>query len=303
LKAKAAELYHVSQHFAHGNCKERKSRKQDKARRNDIQGAKSLTHCFEELRLGPMLSGLRLIRTAVCALLFGGGTCMCFQTSIPALSYGSSLSYRRHAAILTRHAATEDDLRALAEKLKQSMNSLKGFDDLEPENKRAKLQHFMDLTGTKDKVVAEAKLENYGWNVEQAAKDGKTYSPKKAVPEKKKDKNIRVAIAKAAVERGAFLPTAKTPVSRCDYVCRIEVSKNGRGGKTVTVINGLEILPVEDKKALLKKLKSAVAGGGNIGDNGNLEVQGEHAETLHKIMVAEGFTDCKISGGIPKKKK
>ena len=247
-----------------------------------------------------MLSGLRLIRTAICAVLFGGSTCMCFQTSIPALSDGSPFSYR---GCLTRHAATEDDLRALAEKLKQSMNSLKGFDDLEPENKRAKVQHFMDLTGTKDKVAAEAKLENYGWNAEQAAKDGKTYAPKKAVPEKKNDKNIRVAIAKAAVERGALLPTAKTPVSRCDYVCRIEVSKNGRGGKTVTVINGLEILPVEDKKALLKKLKSAVAGGGNIGDNGNLEVQGEHAETLHKIMVAEGFTDCKISGGIPKKKR
>ena len=46
------------------------------------------------------------------------------------------------------------------------------------------------------------------------------------------------------------------------------------------MVDGLQQLPVEDKKQLLKKLKNAVAGGGNIADNGNIEVQGEHADTV-----------------------
>ncbi len=199
--------------------------------------------------------------------------------------------------------AADNDLQSLADRLKQGMNSWKDFDEPEPEAKRAKVQHFLDITGTKDAVAAEAKLERFGWNVDQAAKDGKTYVQKmEAVLNKKGAKKVKVAIAKAAIERSAPLPP-KAPASRDGYVCRIEVSKQGRGGKTVTVVHGIELFPVEDKKALLKKLKVAVAGGGKVSDSGGLEVQGEHAETLLKIMVAEGFTNCKISGGIPKKKK
>jgi len=36
---------------------------------------------------------------------------------------------------------------------------------------------------------------------------------------------------------------------------------------------------------------------------GKLELQGEHAETILKILIAEGFSDSKIAGGIPQKKK
>ena len=199
--------------------------------------------------------------------------------------------------------AEHKDLQSMAERLKQGMNSFKDFDEPEAETKRAKVQHFLDVTGTKDRGKAEAKLEKFGWNVEQAVKDGRTYNQKMAnVLKKKGVKKVKVAIAKTAVERNAPPPT-KAPASRGDYACRVEVTKNGRRGKTVTIINGLELLPVDDKKALLKVMKNAVAGGGNMSDNGSLEVQGEHAETILKIMVAEGFTNCKISGGIPKKKK
>ena len=58
----------------------------------------------------------------------------------------------------------------------------------------------------------------------------------------------------------------------------------------MTTVNGLELLPIEDKKTLLKALKNAVAGGGSISDSGGLEVQGEHAETVVKILKAQGFT-------------
>ena len=120
-------------------------------------------------------------------------------------------------------------------------------------------------------------------------------------PGKRGGKKAKVAIAQAATARGA--PLQKAPAAKSECRCRIEVSKGGRGGKTVTVITGLGVLTLEDRKALLKKIKNAVAGGGKISNDGSLEVQGEHANTVLEILVAEGFTDSKISGGIPKKKK
>lgn len=212
---------------------------------------------------------------------------------------GSARHQLRGCALSRGHRAltAHDDLQSLAEKLKQGLNSFKDFDDPEPETKRAKVQHYLDVTGSKDKAAAEATLEKYGYQVEAALKDGKTA----VVANKRGGKKKKIAIGKAAVERGA--QPSQAPASRSDFVCRVEASKNGRGGKTVTTVNGLELLPIEDKKTLLKALKNAVAGGGSISDSGGLEVQGEHAETVVKILKAQGFTNCKIAGGIPKKKR
>ena len=115
-----------------------------------------------------------------------------------------------------------------------------------------------------------------------------------AVLNKKGVKKVKLGIAKAAVKAAARPPAV--PASRGGYACRVSVSKQGRAGKTVTVVTGLEVLPDDEKKALLTRLKNVVAGGG-------LEVQGEHADTVCKLLVAEGFTNSKVSGGIPKRKK
>ena len=48
-------------------------------------------------------------------------------------------------------------------------------------------------------------------------------------------KKVKVAVAKAAVARGSA-PSAKAPASRDQYQCRVEVSANGRGGKTGSVL-------------------------------------------------------------------
>lgn len=234
----------------------------------------------------------RILLVTLALLSLRSATCW-----IPVHNHIDHVRLRRVVCIF----AADKDLQSLAERLKQGMNSFKDFDDLEAETKRARLQHFLDITGTKDKVKAEEKLEKFGWDVDQAIKDGKTYTQKMAaVLNKKGVKKMKVAIAQAAVERSASPPPK---ASRGEYVCRIEVSKNGRGGKTVTTISGVEQLLVDDKKALLKILKNAVAGGGNIAGSGGLEVQGEHAETVRQVLIGEGFTNCKISGGIPKKKK
>ena len=67
-----------------------------------------------------------------------------------------------------------------------------------------------------------------------------------------------------------------------------------RGGKTVTVITGLD--PVAfDLKALLKELKSTCAAGGAVVDE-SVEIQGDHRERIVELMKARGFA-AKAAGG------
>ena len=75
---------------------------------------------------------------------------------------------------------------------------------------------------------------------------------------------------------------------------RIRRESKGRGGKTVSIIDGL---PLDEKslKVLMKKLKGALGTGGAV-KNGSLEIQGEHREKLLLLLEKEGFK-AKISGG------
>ena len=80
-------------------------------------------------------------------------------------------------------------------------------------------------------------------------------------PTKKGGKKAKVAVAKAATTRGQA-PPPSAPSSRGDYKCRVEVTRNGRAGKTVTMVVGLGLMAKDEQKTLLKKMKNAVAGGG-----------------------------------------
>ncbi len=75
---------------------------------------------------------------------------------------------------------------------------------------------------------------------------------------------------------------------------RIQATRAGRKGKTVTVVTGLQHNP-ESMSKLLKKLKAQCGTGGTIKDN-NLEIQGEHKQKLLDIMTKLGYK-AKISGG------
>lgn len=76
-------------------------------------------------------------------------------------------------------------------------------------------------------------------------------------------------------------------------VCIRRESK-GRGGKVVSIIDGLP-LDQTDLKALLKKLKGKLGTGGAV-KQGVLEIQGEHREKLLELLAAEGYK-AKLSGG------
>lgn len=71
-------------------------------------------------------------------------------------------------------------------------------------------------------------------------------------------------------------------------VAKLRVEKSGRGGKTVTVIDGLprnqELL-----KKLAKELKQACGTGGTTGQT-HVEIQGDQRESIRALLVTKGWT-------------
>lgn len=75
---------------------------------------------------------------------------------------------------------------------------------------------------------------------------------------------------------------------------RIQATRAGKKGKTVTIITGFQHKP-ETLTKLLKKLKSQCGTGGTVKDN-NLEIQGDHKQKLLEVVTKLGYK-AKISGG------
>ena len=92
----------------------------------------------------------------------------------------------------------------------------------------------------------------------------------------------------AALERGV----QELPPNQQDL--RVQASRKGRKGKTVTVISGFQLKP-ESLTALAKQLKAQCGSGGTAKDN-TIEIQGDHAQKLVGILVEKGYR-AKVSGG------
>ena len=75
---------------------------------------------------------------------------------------------------------------------------------------------------------------------------------------------------------------------------RVQTSRKGRKGKSVTIITGF-VHNAETLEALAKKLKSQCGSGGTVKGN-SIEIQGEHATKLVSLLVDKGYK-AKISGG------
>ena len=75
---------------------------------------------------------------------------------------------------------------------------------------------------------------------------------------------------------------------------RIQATRSGRKGKTVTVLSGFQHKP-ETLAKLLKKLKSQCGSGGTVKEQ-NLEIQGDHKQKLLETLSKLGYK-AKISGG------
>jgi translation initiation factor 1 len=75
---------------------------------------------------------------------------------------------------------------------------------------------------------------------------------------------------------------------------RIQASRKGRKGKTVTVISGFAASP-ETLASLVKQLKNYCGAGGTVKDN-EIEIQGDCAQKILQFLAKLGYK-AKISGG------
>lgn len=77
-----------------------------------------------------------------------------------------------------------------------------------------------------------------------------------------------------------------------DGIVRVSRQSKGRGGKTVTVIDGL---PTDQLKVICKKLKGLCAGGGAVKEF-SVEIQGDHRDKIIDYLRKQGF-EVKAAGG------
>lgn len=111
-----------------------------------------------------------------------------------------------------------------------------------------------------------------------------------------------------STESGQICPECQKPVSECickkkpktrmktkpDGIIRIRREVKGRKGKTVSVIYGFQ-LDQNNLKTLAKQLKQRCGTGGSVKDD-MVIIQGDHRETLMKLLKAQGHK-VKLSGG------
>ena len=108
-----------------------------------------------------------------------------------------------------------------------------------------------------------------------------------------------------STDSGRMCPACRQPVSECrcktsapapagEGIVRIGRETGGRGGKTVTIVRGLQM----DDAALTtlaRRLKAVCGTGGTVKD-GVLELQGDHRDTLMALLSKEGMR-VKRAGG------
>lgn len=89
------------------------------------------------------------------------------------------------------------------------------------------------------------------------------------------------------------LPSEKD-LNPSDHALKIELQKNKRGGKTVSIIVELPFNPKYFQK-MTKKLKNSLGTGGSF-KNDSIEIQGDHRDKIKEFLTDLGFK-VKLSGG------
>ena len=88
-------------------------------------------------------------------------------------------------------------------------------------------------------------------------------------------------------------PTGQA-TKKSDGIVRVMRDRKGRGGKTVTVINGVTGSEAE-LTTLAQQLKKLCGSGGSVKD-GNIEIQGDHCEKVMAKLTEMGYK-VKRAGG------
>ena len=107
---------------------------------------------------------------------------------------------------------------------------------------------------------------------------------------------------------GVSLPSQKLPVGEVPAKAvpaaaaqknrgRVDIlrEKNGRGGKTVTVVTGFVGIGLPEKEQLAKKMQKACGAGGTVKD-GRIEIQGDKRDEVARILTEAGFRPVMAGG-------
>ena len=94
---------------------------------------------------------------------------------------------------------------------------------------------------------------------------------------------------------GRVAPARDKPAApRGDGIVRVRRETGGRGGKTVTTIQGVPA-PEAKLKDLTGELKRLCGTGGTLKD-GTIEIQGDHRDRIVAALTQRGYT-VKLAGG------
>lgn len=104
----------------------------------------------------------------------------------------------------------------------------------------------------------------------------------------------RTVYSEFATQRSAATERAVPDLPPNKQSLKVEVSRKGRGGKTVTIISGFQHRP-DTLKTLAKKLKAQCGTGGTAKES-TIEIQGDQADTVLAALQKAGYT-AKRSGG------
>jgi translation initiation factor 1 len=78
---------------------------------------------------------------------------------------------------------------------------------------------------------------------------------------------------------------------------RVDVTRGtgGRGGKTVTVVDGFVGIGLPEKEALVRKMRVACGCGGTVKE-GRIEIQGDQRGTVFRVLAEAGFRPVAAGG-------
>ena len=82
---------------------------------------------------------------------------------------------------------------------------------------------------------------------------------------------------------------------------RVGVTRAGKKGKTVTVVDGFDPGGPDAAADVLKKFKRVLGAGGSLASNGAMSFQGDRAATLVEMLHAMGYKRAKQTGGLGNK--
>ena len=110
-----------------------------------------------------------------------------------------------------------------------------------------------------------------------------------------------------STDQGKICPNCGKPVQKCDCkkktaylpmkrdgIIRLRIERKGRGGKSVTLVEGLPV-DVDLLKVIIKDLKHLCGAGGSI-KKGIIEIQGDVRDTAMKLLEEKGYVVKKAGG-------